>query len=63
MTRREFTLIAASIKQAADRHPKRSPEWRAVRETAISIAHMLKADNPLFNFETFYKAAGVYCDE
>ena len=63
MTRRDFVLLAASIKTAADRHPKRSPEWRAVHETAIAIAHTLKADNPLFDFETFYKAAGVYCDD
>lgn len=63
MTRRDSVLIAASIKTAADRHPKRSPEWRAIRESAIAIAHACKADNPLFKFEEFYKAAGVHCDD
>lgn len=59
MTRRDCVLIAAAIRHEADQWPQGGTEWHAIQQTAISIAHALKAENSLFNFDVFYEAAGV----
>jgi hypothetical protein len=60
MTRKDYILIAAALKAAAD-YTKRFPDQPAdTFVTAVhTLADALARDNPRFDRERFLKAAGM----
>ena len=60
MTRKDYVLIADSIKTARDNWDGFTPEAReAIDGLARSLASKLGQENPRFNRETFLTACGV----
>ena len=61
MTRKDFVLIAAALKDSA---PSQDGELGEVcrevwEQTCDGVAHALRSTNPRFDVERFLKAAGV----
>lgn len=64
MTRKDYELIAASIK-AARMNVALNPYTavyaeQGVKETAEQIAYRLKVDNPRFDFDRFMETCGIH---
>lgn len=61
MTRKDYELIAAALKQARDAAP--GHEWRlGVLDAADLIGRALRRDNPRFEKARFMAAAGFPAD-
>lgn len=61
MTRKDYILIAASIKRVRDGY---APNWdanlfRALDDVAHTLANELAGDNSAFDHDRFLKACGV----
>lgn len=59
MTRKDYILIAAAIKQSADLWEAQSGPWYGVEHTAVNIGIALQADNPRFDPHVFIRACGL----
>lgn len=68
MTRKDYVRIAAALKAQRDniedtsyRRNAKAHEWFVAgwEVTARSVADALQADNPRFDRDRFYRAAGV----
>lgn len=60
MTRKDYVLIADSIKASRENWEGFTPEAQeAIDGLARSLASKLAGDNPRFNRETFLAACGV----
>jgi hypothetical protein len=63
MTRKDYVLIASTIKEAAHRIADatceiREDQLRGVRRTAAHLADAFDAENPRFDMQRFLKACG-----
>jgi len=59
MTRKDYQLIASTIKNQFSYYEEMSPEYKALNELAERFSYDLSKDNPRFDFVRFLEACGV----
>lgn len=60
MHRKNYKAIAESIHSTLYDTPFTTPEFKeGVRQTAIHLADVLRADNPNFRYDFFFEACGL----
>lgn len=59
MTRKDYVLIAKSIKQTRDMFADGSPSTKAIDIAAMELATVLKSENQRFDRQRFLTACGV----
>lgn len=62
MTKKDYVVIAEAIRNVTARTDSDTfnPSFRdAVEDVVLHLTNRLKADNPRFRYDTFFKAAGL----
>jgi hypothetical protein len=59
MTRKDYVLIAATIKNQFTYYEDLTPEAKALKELALRMAYEFTLDNPRFEYARFLEACGV----
>jgi hypothetical protein len=59
MTRKDYVLIAETIKNQFSYYDESTPEVKALKELSLRMAYDLGMDNPRFDRARFLDACGV----
>jgi hypothetical protein len=59
MTRKDYVMIAATIKNQFSYYEDSTPEVKALKELALRMAYDLSKDNARFDSHRFLDACGV----
>lgn len=59
MTRKDYVLISATIKNEFSYYEELTPEAKALKELALRMAYEFSKDNPRFEYARFINACGV----
>ena len=59
MTRKDYVLIASTIKNQFSYYEESAPEVKALKELVLAMAYDFTKDNPRFEYARFLDACGV----
>lgn len=59
ISKRQYILIASTIKNATELYATTARDIDAIFGVAYALANKFKHDNPSFNYERFMKATGT----